>query len=367
MSPRKASWQDRSKSRKSSKTKTAAVGLAREVLAFSGIFVAFMLALMLFSYDPTDTSATYAAGKEGISNLAGYVGAFISSYIYYLFGYASYLLCLLLLFASLLLFRPKPVPFYIKTVKRLSALLLLFCICGLLTIHSSAELLPELPATAGGHVGIIIASNSISLLGLVGAKLALLFLALISLSLLTGLSWLQIFEVLGGLVMFLAYKLNIKKVMTLPLLPAKAALATMQNASNFLKRPRKLNPRMVFIPGKGIINKGPASATGDKPPRIEPRTTGKTAELPPSNMETTPPTNIATNMEQPTSAVTESSQLPSRAPSTSFPIPPCWTKPIRVRSVFPRRTWKPWDKLWWTPSRTSASPPSCWASIPARW
>lgn len=200
--------------------------LVREAIAISGVFMALMLTLIIASYDPQDPSSFYASSEHQLGNLAGYLGAWVASYLYYFLGYSAFFLPLLFLLAAFRTFTANNDSNYIKLIKWLSGLLLMLSLSGLLTLQNWR--LEGLPATAGGVVGIVIANNTFDLLGNFAANLLLLFLVVISISLSTGLSWLQIFEVVGGaaiyVAMYLVNKINLKQVRQLPLLPARSAL-----------------------------------------------------------------------------------------------------------------------------------------------
>ncbi len=229
--------------------------LFREALAISIMFVSFMLLLMLLSYNPTDTSNFYAAGDTTFLNLAGRLGAMISASLYYWFGYIAFLGPLFLFIYSWGILSTARHPMHIKLIKRLSGILLLLSLCGLLSFHSEAA--TELPATLGGYTGIIIASQSHSLLGIWGANLFLLLLVIVSTSLFSGLSWLGIFEVVGGLVMLLFSKLQLNKargLMDIPLVPAKNLLDVLTKGHKpSTTKSNSVEPKFVFMPGQSEL------------------------------------------------------------------------------------------------------------------
>ncbi|MCH9665044.1 MAG: DNA translocase FtsK 4TM domain-containing protein [Gammaproteobacteria bacterium] len=229
--------------------------LFKEALAISIMFVSFMLLLMLLSYNPTDTSNFYAAGDTTFLNLAGRLGAMISVSLYYWFGYIAFIGPLFLFIYSWGILSTARHPMHIKLIKRLSGIMLLLSLCGLLSFHSEAA--TELPATLGGYTGIIIASQSHSLLGIWGANLFLLLLVIVSTSLFSGLSWLGIFEVVGGVVMLLFSKLQFNKakgLMNIPLVPAKNLLDVLtKGPKTATNKSNSVEPKFVFMPGQSEL------------------------------------------------------------------------------------------------------------------
>lgn len=191
--------------RTSSRTPLLQSKVFRESLVISMMFVALLLLLMLFSYNPTDTSGFSASGKSTFTNLAGRLGADIAANLYYWLGYTSFLLPIFLIIYSVGMLTATPHPLYLKIIKRLSGLLLMLSLGGLLSLHSNIE--SNLPATLGGYIGLIIASESHSLLGIWGANLFLLLLVVVSVSLFSGLSWLGILELVGGLALLMFSKI----------------------------------------------------------------------------------------------------------------------------------------------------------------
>ena len=241
--------------------------LLKEGAAIAGFFFTFMLCVILLSYSPTDSSSFYASGESTTINLAGRLGAYIAAYLYYWLGYAAYILILFLAIAAIGMLKKDTSGVYIKLIKRLSGLLLLFSTAGLLSLQGGVgdnTWAENMPASAGGFIGMITARNALGLLGVFGAKGVLIFLVAISLSLFTGLSWMQILEVIGGTVMFIAHKLKLKQVIKLPLIPSKRAIEMLahrsrQNAASKSgtyddkNNAKRIEPRFVFMPGHSSI------------------------------------------------------------------------------------------------------------------
>lgn len=236
----------------------------RESLAISMMFVSLLLLLMLFSYSSTDTSNFYASSDSQLVNLAGQLGANVSASLYFWLGYASFAVPLFLILYSVGILTSSQQILYVKMVKRLSGLLLVLSLCGLLTFFSGAG--SKLPATLGGYVGKVIASQSYDLLGLWGANLFLLLLVVVSISLFTGLSWLGVFELLGGLVLDTLNKLlagikhtddNTQAAPATQSTPSQSVRSILDILSKRVKpAPTKkstVEPKFVFMPGQSEL------------------------------------------------------------------------------------------------------------------
>jgi DNA segregation ATPase FtsK/SpoIIIE, S-DNA-T family len=147
---------------------------AREGVLWIGFALALILLWALASYDPADPGFSSTGSGRGISNAAGPAGAWISSFLYVLFGHAAYLFPVLLAGAGWLA--------------------LLAASCGLATLHFSGNGLPE---TAGGIVGQLAGFGLQSMLSFLGATLLLLALWLAGVSLFSGMSWLAVMDRVG--------------------------------------------------------------------------------------------------------------------------------------------------------------------------
>lgn len=232
--------------------------------------IAFLLLSLLISYNPEDPTPFYATDATEVHNLIGRAGAWTAAYLYYWLGFSAYLFVLFFIilgysFLYHIVRSPSP---YLRIIQRLAGLLLLFCTTGLFTLHSG-ELASALPASGGGVLGLIIAKETTDFLGFWGSNAVLIGLCLISFSLVTGLSWLQFLEVLGGAVLFVANRLHLRSLSQLPLIPKNLAINALTSfqhgiksrqptklgdkspASPLAAAKRRVEPNFVFMPGEG--------------------------------------------------------------------------------------------------------------------
>ena len=182
--------------------RTAAVQLGkrlREAIMIIGSALAVYLMMVLLSYDGNDPGWMDTGGAGPVENIGGRVGALTADSLFNGIGYIAYVLPLLVMWGSWLVAygnqRGERVLLWVLGVRWLGFLLTLLSACALAALHFVG---PHMPISAGGAVGAIVGIGSVSLLGLLGATLLLLALWIIGASLLTGLSWLTVMDMLGA-------------------------------------------------------------------------------------------------------------------------------------------------------------------------
>ena len=175
--------------------------LLRESKWFILIAAAVYLALVLFSFDKADPGWSHAAASAEIRNPGGRFGAWVSDILLYLFGVSAWWSVLLLIYAVMWGYRrldgssiSDRRPFAIALA---GFLVLITASSGIeaLRLYSIKAVLPLAP---GGMIGVEVAKHLGAALGFTGATLVLLTLGAIGLSLLTGVSWLLVIEVVGA-------------------------------------------------------------------------------------------------------------------------------------------------------------------------
>jgi len=180
----------------------AASGVARG-LRESALWVFGALALILLvslaSYDSADPAFSSTGQSGPVTNLIGPFGAWLSDVFFVLFGGPAFLFPVMLVFAGWTLFqeRRSAEPFDRRTSALRSAgfVLALASSCGLATLHFDAG---SLPVTAGGQVGSLVGNGLAAVSSPLGATLLLLAVWLGSVSLFTGISWLDVMDRIGN-------------------------------------------------------------------------------------------------------------------------------------------------------------------------
>jgi len=180
------------------------IGLLRESTSLALLSMMLYLILIFYGYDRADSGWSHNVGSALVQNPGGYVGAWLSDLLLYLFGVSAWLWVLLCL--CLVLWSYRRLNASGGVFNRRSLFVSAAGFITLLAASSGLEALrfytlgATLPQTPGGMLGNTISKNLSQALGFTGSTLALLALITISLSLFTGLSWLRFVEKLGELI-----------------------------------------------------------------------------------------------------------------------------------------------------------------------
>jgi S-DNA-T family DNA segregation ATPase FtsK/SpoIIIE len=161
--------------------------------------VALIMLLALLTYHPDDPGFSHAGKAASVlHNQIGTTGAWFADLAYYLFGLPAYLFPAMMMVAGWMLFSARlsdaPIDRAVIISRLCGFLLALVTSCGLATLHFYQL---ELPESAGGVLGQLVGGELAGGLGLLGATLLMLSLWLASISLFTGLSWLNAMDWIG--------------------------------------------------------------------------------------------------------------------------------------------------------------------------
>jgi len=168
----------------------------------SALWVFGALALILFvalaSYDRADPAFSSTGQQGPVTNLIGPFGAWLSDLFFVLFGGPAYLFPVMLGLAGWSLYRERasrePIDRRSMGLRGLGFALALATSCGLATLHFAGG---SLPNTAGGVLGALVGEGLASALSFLGATLLLLAVWLGSVSLFTGVSWIDVMDRIG--------------------------------------------------------------------------------------------------------------------------------------------------------------------------
>ncbi|MDH4395728.1 MAG: DNA translocase FtsK 4TM domain-containing protein [Limnobacter sp.] len=179
--------------------------LLLEVRWLTLLMFSIYLCLILVSFSNMDDSFIHHAGSNYVRNFGGKLGAHVSSFLFFLFGYSAYALFGLALW---MLWRAKkevssfdlpgfdqPTPKWLPFVRPIGFLILWLGLMSLeaLSVFSGSSL----PSGAGGVVGQTVSDLLRTLLGLTGAVMVLLLMTAAGVSGFLGLSWASMAERLG--------------------------------------------------------------------------------------------------------------------------------------------------------------------------
>ena len=166
-----------------------------------GLF--FLIALITFSNE--DAGWTHSGSMQAVSNACGVFGAWIADFMLSCFGLAAYLFPVIIFWQGYLVY----------TQGRLGhkkMIIALQWVGSIATIISAAALLNlyllrigiELPSNTGGILGQETGNALLVMLGNSGATLFLLVVLLAGITLVTGLSWVALIDVIGKYSVFIA-------------------------------------------------------------------------------------------------------------------------------------------------------------------
>lgn len=162
--------------------------------------ISLFVLLALCTYNPADLKP-----HATISNGGGQIGAFIAYALYSFFGYFAYILPLSIVIPAWSLLHDYRTLKQINRVElALRALGLTLLIIGTTSLLSLDPNIKHLKATLspGGHLGYFFASTFHQGLSLEGATLVSASMTLIGITLLTGISWISLLELLGYYTLF---------------------------------------------------------------------------------------------------------------------------------------------------------------------
>ena len=173
--------------------------LLRECVFFLLLPVALFLLLAFLSYHGSDEGWSHASGASRVRNFGGSWGAWIADLWFYLFGVMAYLFPLGLgVWAWRVLRGIQDPPGHELDifVRAAGVAVLLVGGCSLAALHGVSS---PYPAGAGGVLGAVLGKWVAAGLGRMGGTIVLLALAVIGLTLATGMSWLKLMDRTGAL------------------------------------------------------------------------------------------------------------------------------------------------------------------------
>ena len=164
--------------------------------------LALILFVALASYDPGDPAFSSTGQPGPVTNLIGPFGAWLADLFFVLFGAPAFLFPLMLGFAGWSVYQDRksrePMDRRTLTLRGLGFVLALASSCGLATLHFSAS---GWPNTAGGVLGSLIGEGLVAAMSFLGTTLLLLAIWLASVSLFTGVSWIEVMDRIGHAVL----------------------------------------------------------------------------------------------------------------------------------------------------------------------
>lgn len=172
----------------------------RESVLYLATALGVYLLFVLLSFDIRDPGWSQANNAKQIMNAGGVPGAWIADILFYLSGYAAYILPFGVLIMGWLVRSGADARLFSRTWLALRLLGFVFAwlaLAGLFFLHMVVGQ-HALSMGSGGVLGEWVAVTLSHWLGLWGATLLLLPLAVVGLTLFSGFSWVALFDLLGG-------------------------------------------------------------------------------------------------------------------------------------------------------------------------
>ncbi len=172
--------------------------------------VAAYILVALFTYNNLDASWSHSGSSDVIRNFGGIAGAWIADLLFYLFGFPSFLLPIMIIYNGIILVKTRDCStedrYQMLVIRWSGFVLTLISGCALSSLHFSVEA-DVMPLDSGGILGQITGNYFSQGLGFLGATVLHLALFLAGLTLFTGLSWLAIVDSTGRFTLLLVDKM----------------------------------------------------------------------------------------------------------------------------------------------------------------
>ena len=162
--------------------------------------LAIYLLVSIASYHPHDPGWSSAGRVDTVVNQGGVVGAWLADVVLYLFGGMAYLFPVMIGYAGWLVYRglgtaPGELDWSYVAIRTAGCVLVVCAGCGLATLHYHGA--AAFPVDAGGIIGSFVGSGLADVVNPVGSTLFLLVLFLTGFTLFTGVSWLEVMDMIG--------------------------------------------------------------------------------------------------------------------------------------------------------------------------
>lgn len=193
-------------SKKANKAKFTNTQICVEALLLFIAVASVYLMLSLISYDPADPGWSQTAWHDPIRNWGGVAGAYLSDVFFQFLGMVAYGIPALIVFLCVqgmvhFYYRfNNPVNYFSLSLRVIGVLAFMFSITGFFALNVVD--LKQLPA--GGVLGDIVADQMVPIFNHIGASVILIAVCLACVTLLTGLSWLFIAEMIGAFIIMIA-------------------------------------------------------------------------------------------------------------------------------------------------------------------
>ncbi len=181
--------------------------IKNEILGIIFLFISIFLLFSLVSYSPLDPSFFHSSINPGVSNYGGRIGSEVSSLLFNLFGYASYIIIFYLLFLTSYFFFNRKIKNIIT--KNVGYLILLGSSAVFMATIKPQTLIEDIDTKTGGIIGYFISHFFHKEIKFFFTVLLSIILILISLALIAKFSLHRIIKFLTKLIRKLYKKAEI--------------------------------------------------------------------------------------------------------------------------------------------------------------
>ena len=167
----------------------------REGIFLLSFALAAFLLFSLFSYHEMDPGWSTVSSAQQVANAGGKVGAWLSDFLLYMFGYLAYFFPVMIVYATWFFFRESrehvELDYYLLGIKMLGFLLIVMGGTGLASLYLMAFHY-GIPFEAGGIVGSLLSTLLIQQFNRIGTTVFLLATLLAGITWFTGISWMKL-------------------------------------------------------------------------------------------------------------------------------------------------------------------------------
>ena len=225
------------------------------------------LAMILFSYSPSDPAWSNSNQVEKIANWGGKLGAYCADLLLYVFGKSAWLWCVMLVIAVINSYRQlshmedwSPEPRFTGWIRALGFAMLLAGCVGIEYLRMYSYHF-KLPRHSGGVLGEVIGNAAFHTFGFTGATLLLLLLIGLGISVLFHLSWITVAERVGTAIeltyMWVINRYNAYQDRKVGQVAAiqREVVVVQERAKQVEASPIRIEPQIVNVPKSARVEK----------------------------------------------------------------------------------------------------------------
>ncbi len=245
--------------------------------------IALYFLVSLTSYSPEDPGWSYTGQRESVQNAGGPAGGWLADVFLYLFGFLAYLLPIMVGWSGWLIIKERTkddtVNIHLIALRWLGFLVTLCTGCALAAMYvSQFGVVMPVGAGSGGILGTFLQTELVEIFSQTGSTLLLLAMFLSGFTLFTGVSWLVVMDVLGGVTLKLVARLMTLKDRSTE---AKMGRDAKRHRANVVKKDKEKAETRTPIRIDPVIHEVKPSARVEKERQVPLFDSLPDSELPP--------------------------------------------------------------------------------------